>query len=619
MEIHGLAGHHNTLKNAYDVEAPSIDASPSSEDSSDTSYVSQDQVAPQDLDYFYSRSSKRVPKLIVMSSQDEGGVDRMQKVLMTYPESKIEDHGDAAFLGKLAYTMAQRRSRLAWKTFAVASTAKELCTALGSQSLAKAVRSSQTPNIGFVFTGQGAQWHAMGRELFSHQVFRQSLVSADKYLKDVGCSWSLIGEHLHFFAYSHLLTLIEELWRDEESTNVNQATYSQPLCTALQVALVDTLAHWAIKPTCVIGHSSGEIAAAYCKGSITRESAWKLSYHRGHLSQSVKTLAPDMDGAMMAVGIGEERVKTYLARVANFHVVVACINSPVNVTVSGDTAGIAQLKTMLDADGIFARKLKVNVAYHSRHMMMISQAYFNSIEDLQVSEGDSKIAMFSSVTGQQINSANLGAQYWVDNLVSPVRFLQAVRSLEDYTGNTPKTRQHKKPAVDIFVELGPHAALQGPLKQILGIKEGKTANISYVSMLHRDSDANETALIAAGRLFALGYPVDIPKVNGPQAGPQGEITATLVDLPPYSWNRSVRYWFESQMAYCYRFRKHPRHDLFGAITPDSSTVEPRWRNFLRMSESPWIEDHRVRITLSFVTRFFHKHALPSLQTETNTS
>ena len=620
LKTHGLAGHHNTLELLQSSDASSIDSgvgtSPSYGDSSDTSYMSQDQAAPGSLDYFQNIRGTRVPKLVVMSSQEQGGLDRMRKVLATYIESKIEDHGDEALLKKLAYTMAQRRSRLAWKTFAVASTAKELCSTLSSQPLAKAVRSSQTPKLGFVFTGQGAQWHAMGRELSSHQVFWQSIVDADKYLKSLGCQWSLIGELLHTSLFALADAYAEEIWRDEESTKINQATYSQPLCTALQVALVDLMAHWDIKPTCVVGHSSGEIAAAYCKGSITRESAWKLSYHRGRLSQNVKTLAPDLEGAMMSIGVGEEEAQEYLARVNQCRVVIACINSPSNVTLSGDVAGITRLKTLLDADGIFARKLKIDIAYHSRHMMMISQAYLHSIEDLQVSDGDPKIAMFSSVTGKQIHSADLGAQYWVDNLVSPVRFLQAVQNLEEYTGSARKLRSDKnKPAVDMLVELGPHAALQGPLKQILA----KTANISYISLLHRGNNANETALKAAGRLFALGYPVDIPKVNGPRAGPKGEVTATLVDLPPYPWNRSARYWFESQLAHCYRFRKHPRHDLFGAITPDSSTTEPRWRNFLRLSESPWIEDHRVRVTWNSVIRDCNEYAFSSLQTGTNNS
>lgn len=385
---------------------------------------------------------------------------------------------------------------------------------------------------------------------------------------------------------------LEELWRDEKSTNVNEATYSQPICTALQVALVDLMAHWGIKPTSVVGHSSGEIAAAYCKGCITRESAWALSYHRGRLSQTMKTLDPSMEGSMMAAGVGVEKIEPYIDQVTDGQVSIACINSPTNVTISGDTAGIDQLKKMLDADGVFARKLKVTIAYHSKHMLMISHAYLRSIRDLQVSSGDTAVAMFSSVTGQVIDFEDLGAQYWVNNMVNPVRFSQAVQSLVDHSPNLRKVRRENQSSVDMLVEVGPHAALQGPLKQILGTKE---ASVSYTSLLLRGEDANISGLTAVGRLFAQGYPIDIPKINDPRGGSGSELPAALVDLPPYPWNRSARYWFESDLAHSYRFRKHPRHDLFGALTPDSSAAQPRWRNFLRLSENPWMEDHRVSI------------------------
>ena len=174
---------------------------------------------------------------------------------------------------------------------------------------------------------------------------------------------------------------------------------------------MDLLAHWKIKPQCVAGHSSGEIAAAYCKGAITKESAWKLAYYRGRLSNGIKDLAPDVSGAMLAAGLGAEQIQDYLHDLSDDQVSIACINSPINVTLSGDSAAISQLKIKLEADGIFARQLKVETAYHSAHMRLISQAYWWAIRDVEVLEQSSDIKMFSSVTGELVEVKDLGPQY----------------------------------------------------------------------------------------------------------------------------------------------------------------------------------------------------------------
>lgn len=175
-------------------------------------------------------------------------------------------------------------------------------------------------------------------------------------------------------------------------------------------------------------------------------------------------------------------------------------------------------------------------------------------------------------------------------MVSKVKFSQAVQSLVDFSPSKKRRRDHK-PFVDIMIEVGPHAALKSPLKQILSVNK-KVASDSYVSLLHRGSNAVSTALDAIGRLFTNGYLVDVLKVN--TAEPEAENNhAGLTDLPPYCWNRNTRYWFESHLSENYRFRKYPRLDLLGAPIPDFNVLEPRWRNFLSLVQNPWIQDHRV--------------------------
>jgi acyl transferase domain-containing protein len=344
----------------------------------------------------------------------------------------------------------------------------------------------------------------------------------------------------------------------------------------------------------VVGHSSGEIAAAYCKGAISRESAWKIAYHRGRLTNFIRLLAPHINGGMLVAGISEDQARDYLKRVFDGKVVIACVNSPSNVTISGDMLGIKQLHELLTLDSVFTRQLKVETAYHSHHMNIIAAAYMESLHDLETLPTlDSETMMFSSVTGDIVKSTDLGPKYWVDNMISTVKFTKATQSLLTFSSSTKKRRSKSdKSAIDILVEIGPHSTLEGPLRQILQSNEAQKSSVLYFSLLSRGRNAFKSMLEAVGRLFVRGYPVDLPKVNNTRAD-NSNLPALISDLPSYPWNHSSRYWHESDISVGHRFRKYPRHDLFGAPTPDHNPLEPKWRNFIRKSEIPWIQDHKV--------------------------
>ena len=356
----------------------------------------------------------------------------------------------------------------------------------------------------------------------------------------------------------------------------------------MQIALVHLLKEWNVRPVAVVGHSSGEIAAAYCAGIISQESAWMIAFQRGRLSDTIKMISPKLEGAMLAAGIGEDEIQEYLGRVRAGRVSVACINSPWSVTVSGDAAGIDELNDMLISDRVFARKLKVDVAYHSHHMQSIAKDYLQSLQHIRTTNPTStdNVRMFSSLTGRLVESTELGPQYWVDNMTCQVKFFQAFKSLVHFTASKQQRRGTEKPFANFIIEIGPHAALKGPLRQMLNSDYGKAESMTYCSVLERNSNAATTALTVAGQLFAHGYAVNISRANNPQQL-NSQPLAHLVDLPPFPWNRSYRYWHEGRMSTDYRFRKQPRHDLLGAPTSDHNPLEPRWRNFLRVNENPW--------------------------------
>lgn len=432
----------------------------------------------------------------------------------------------------------------------------------------KPLRSSQTPVLTFIFTGQGAQWHGMGLELLAYPTFHESLKAATAYFRSLGCIWDLTAE----------------LSQDAKATRINEPSRSQPICTAIQIALVDLLAEFGVKPAIVIGHSSGEIAAAYAKGAITRESAWKVAYHRGRVSSLVSS-----DGAMLAVGLGKSAIQPYLDRVTDGLVTIACINSPFSVTLSGDASCIDRVRSLLEADKVFARKLPVKNAYHSPHMEEVVKEYLHSLRDIPTPASGSGTLMFSSVTGSLIDGAAVDSRYWISNMLNTVKFSQAVQVAISYSGGKRRTTRNSTPYV--FLEVGPHSALQGPLKQILDAQETRNVQIPYISVLHRGINAIRSSLDAIGKLILQGV---VPNVSAVNRNYGSHRISTLTDLPSFAWNRQLTYWYESAAGKAYRNRELPRLDLVGALSEWSTSQEPAWRNYLRVEEMPWMEHHKVQ-------------------------
>lgn len=147
------------------------------------------------------------PLLFVWSTHDEDGLRRIAKAYSEYLATKASRGEEAEFLCRLAHTLASRRTRLPWRSFAIAASRSELLARLGDGKSAPSppVRAASSPSlrVGFVFTGQGAQWHAMGRELLVYSVYRRALEEADEALQKLGCWWSLIGKFALFPFYGH--------------------------------------------------------------------------------------------------------------------------------------------------------------------------------------------------------------------------------------------------------------------------------------------------------------------------------------------------------------------------------------------------------------------------------
>ncbi|KAF4910018.1 Reducing polyketide synthase hmp8 [Colletotrichum viniferum] len=545
--------------------------------------------------------------LYPITSQDRNGLSRTKKAFSSYLKSSsiisLPEDQQIDFLQDVAFTLGQKRSFFQWKTYAVASSSsiQDVTRVLDTRDASvPETLSSRTPRLGFVFTGQGAQWPAMGMELFeAYGVFRSSIEAADAYLRgELGCQWSVIQE----------LAMTAE-----DGSNIAIAEYSQPLCTILQVALVDLLRDWKILPHSVTGHSSGEIAAAYCIGALSRESAWKAAYFRGTLATALKEIAPDVKGSMMALGLGPDAALDMIKRAnADGLVTVACVNSPMSVTISGDAAGVDRLLATAEEEGAFARKLQVDTAYHSSHMQMVSQDYMECIYDLEVepSAAKSQIRMHSSVAGATVDGPeDLGPAHWVRNLVSSVQFASAIQSLVRPSQSKSNNGRPRENDVHLLVEIGPHSALRGPSLQSL--KSIGVTNVPYFSALTRNEDGVASALSLAGTLFSHGVPIDFAAVNGDNSSRRAP--RTLVHLPSYQWNHSQKYWAESRLARDFRLRELGARGLIGAPCSITSTEERTWRGFLRLEEQPWVADHKINGSLLYPAAGFLAMAIEGVR------
>ena len=531
-------------------------------------------LAAKQINGLTSNTISHRPRVFCLSAQDRDGLKRMRASLSQHLADKggkltlIEDD---KYLSDLSYTLSQRRSRLQWRTFFIASSLAQLQESLLEEPWPNPETRSppHNPRIGFIFTGQGAQWAGMGMHLMKYDVFRDSVERSSRFIKHtLCCKWDVV----------------EELSKPDTSSRLGLATFSQTLCTVLQVALVDLLASWNVTPSSVAGHSSGEIGAAYCLGALSHEDAVKIAYYRGILSSEMKEIDPSLKGAMMAVGASAADVQRHIDSLTQGTVVVACVNSPSSVTASGDVLAIEELEGKLKEQGIFARKLKVDTAYHSPHMQTIAGDYFDAISDISVTAALPGRRMHSSVVGRTINSHELGAGNWVRNLVSPVQFADAVHDLVRPMGENGERATEN--AVDLLIEVGPHPALQGPVNQTL--KHYGISGVDYLGVLRRGQDDEQMALTCVGNLIASDVLVDLSAVHG------DECPKPLVDLPDYPWNHSARFWSESRVSKEYRLRKHPRMPLLGAPCPVMDATERQWRGFIRLSEEPWVREHVIQ-------------------------
>ncbi|KAK3346922.1 hypothetical protein B0T25DRAFT_625126 [Lasiosphaeria hispida] len=426
----------------------------------------------------------------------------------------------------------------------------------------------EQPKILGIFTGQGAQWATMSRGL---------LLTSKVY----GRSIRLLDEMLQACPHPPSWRLEQEILAEKGLSRVEKAAISQPLCTALQLAMVDLLRSLGITFHTVVGHSSGEIAAAYAAGRLSARDAILISYYRGSFAH-LACGASGRKGSMVAVGLSREEAAELCARKEHSHgICIAASNAASSVTLSGDIDVVNKIYDELTRQGKFARVLLVDTAYHSPHMELPAAKYLEALDQCGIlpSGGGNGTRWVSSVYGAgEPGDAELKSSYWKDNMVKPVLFYEALETALKELG-----------PFDCAVEVGPHAALRGPATQIMA-KNGN--HVLYAGLLDRKSDDRVAFAEFLGWMWTH-FGSSSPQIRQfVLNSTQPSLVDTMVhNSSLYPWDHSQTHYRESRISRQFHFKTDAPHELLGVRTRDDNEFELRWRNILKLDRIPWVKHH----------------------------
>jgi acyl transferase domain-containing protein len=432
-------------------------------------------------------------------------------------------------LAAIAYTAAVRREHHEHRFAPVVSTSDALCEELRAYLEGGACSTAwpSVPRTGgrrgglvFVFSGQGGLWEGVGRDLYEREdAFRMAIDDCDRWLiRHLPCS------------------LKDCLMARAPGVSFGDPELDQPLQFAIQVALAALWRSWGIVPDAVVGHSLGEIAAAHVAGALSLEDAARIVALRG---RTMKTAAGR--GGMVAVALAPDEVRRRIAGLET-ELCLGAINGPTSVTVSGDAGAVERFADAVRASSSPAKILDVNIAFHSPQMDAVRRDLEAALDGL--SAGPASIRFASTVTGEEIEGADLDAAYWGRNVREPVLFAAAMETLSAGPYET-------------YLELGPHPVLASSIMDCLASRDTRP---SVLASLRRCRPGRGTMLRSLSVLYSRGFEVDWPRIY---------LAGCVVSLPTYPWQRE-RYWFEESHHADEREDRQPA--IHGNGSPASSLV-----------------------------------------------
>ncbi len=424
--------------------------------------------------------AKPATRLVPLSAPDPEGLERLTDAWAARLASAAEQDLDA-----LAATACAGRAHFPYRRAVLGATAEQLSAQLDSPG--KAI--TRPPRVAFLFSGQGSQYFGMGRDLYENEpVFRERFDACDRILTP------MLGA-----------SLADLLYYGDDRTAVNETRVTQPALVTLEMSLVALWESWGVRPSVVMGHSVGEIAAAMTAGVMDLSTGLALIAHRARLMQGTER------GAMLAV-VGSEQDVTGWAEAAGLD--IAAVNGPESLVVSGAPDDVDALAARLKEQGVRARRLSVSHAFHSRLLDPALAEFDTVLAPLEFREP--VLPIISNVSGALAAPDEYDAGYWRRHARRPVRFHDGAGSLGPLD-------------VDICLEIGPDRTLVNLVKGA-----GLDPTPELASSLRRGTGDRAALLAALRTLYLGGQDVDWKRVAPRRTGP-GE------DAPRYPFART-RHW-----------------------------------------------------------------------------
>lgn len=425
----------------------------------------------------------------------------------------------------------------------------------------------------FVFSGMGPQWWAMGRQLIAGEpLFRATIEECDALLKAAGAPWSLMDEML----------------RPEAQSLMAETYISQPSNFALQVGLARLWRHWGIRPSAIVGHSTGEAAAAHVAGQLDLATACTVIYHRSRVQQRASG-----KGRMLAAALTEAEALERIAPVAD-RVSIAAMNGPGILTLAGDAEPLEAIAAGLAEDGRFNRFLTVAVPFHSHHMDPLRADLEASLAAIRPTAATTPL--YSTVTGARADDLPYDAAYWWRNVRQPVRFADAIRALI-------------ADGHDSFLEIGPHPVISSSVDDTAGEAGSK---VRTAHSLRRQTDERSVLLTNLAQLYTAGHDIDWLAVNGDrQATTESGHRPAPVPLPAYAWQHK-RYWQEAAESLDGRVGVPPHPFIGRKLASGLPLREIR----IDLDRLPFLADHAVGGSVLFPGAGFIEAGIAAWTAET---
>jgi acyl transferase domain-containing protein/NADPH:quinone reductase-like Zn-dependent oxidoreductase/acyl carrier protein len=477
--------------------------------------------------------------VLPLSGRNEAGARALARELLPLATDPTVDTTE------LADAMWSRRAQQSYRFAVPFSDRADLSSRLGAV-VDGLVAGGRTVGDGrapvFVFSGMGPQWWRMGRDLLEADgPFAAAATELDAAFSDL-TGWSII----------------DELRKDESGSRVTSTEVAQPANFLVQVGLAAELAHYGVRPRAIVGHSVGEVSAAYVSGALSLEDAVKVSYHRSRLQATTAGT-----GGLLAVGLSADEVQEWIG--GRNDICVSAVNSASGVTLGGTHEAIAELTETLTDEGVFVRQLRVEVPYHSHLMDPILPALRDELAGL--TPRTPVHPLYSTVTAAEVTGPDWGAAYWPENVRCPVRFGDAIEALVD-AGDR------------VFLEIGPHPVLSGNIKEVL-LRKGELG--TSIGTLSRNADDRVSVRTALADLYVAGA-LDSDRAPGAADG-----VAPHRPLPVHHFQRQ-RMWSIEQAANDFHL------GTGGALALPGDPVDagqPEWRTELASARLPWLRDHVV--------------------------